>query len=163
VAQAVASPTTQAVKTAVATKTAAKSTAVKGAVAPPFRLKPGQAKIQMGRPTRAELHGAVAWPQGFGWWAVYRAKDGNLHRAFFRERPPDVRQVEDGPGEAYRGIQKKFGEFNTATMDMGFMQVGIDSPSLDPGRPGAITFLPVRLPSTGRSVRITPRRPKLKK
>lgn len=96
-------------------------------------------------PTRAEMKGAVAWPQGMGWWLVYKGRDGKLYRKFYygQKPPAGVRNVAQGPGEAYRGIQQKYGAGpQDFAMPMGTHTVKVSNPKPSPGQAGAIAFEP---------------------
>lgn len=108
--------------------------------------------------TKEERATASAWPQGFGWWVVYRGKDGKLRRLFHKgQKPPSgIRQVRQGEGEAYRGIQQHKGKKAMRFIHpMGAVDVTVDKPERVPGRGGAIRFTPQR-------PRITPRRPRIR-
>lgn len=126
--------------------------------------------------TKAEIDSAVAWPQGMGYWVVYRNREDVLQRRFIHgQKPPrGVKMVKPGEGEAYRGIQlfkgKGPAEFE---FDMGINKVRVERPLKKPGKLGAIGYAPaisdrqpfisqrVRLPRSSRGIRITPKRPRL--
>jgi hypothetical protein len=97
-------------------------------------------------PIKKAGEGATTWPQGFGWWEVYKGTDGLTHRRFiFGQKPPEGAQtITQGKGEAYRGIQQIGSgpgpqNFN---MPMGAVRVKVGQLKAEPGGAGAIAFTP---------------------
>jgi hypothetical protein len=106
-------------------------------------------------PTPAQLAGAVAWPQGFGWRVAYRNDGGRLVSRFYhgQDPPQGVKTVLQGKGEAARGIQQyKGGAPVEGTVNMGAVDITVKKPQIRPGARGAISF---------RATRITPKRPRI--
>lgn len=123
-----------------------------GKLMPPPTTGGGKSK----GPTPAQLAGAVAWPQGFGWRVAYRNDAGTLQSKFYRgQKPPKgVKMVNQGPGEATRGIQQYSGNAPVeGSLGMGAVRVTINKPQIRPGAKGTISFRSVS--------RITPKRPKI--
>jgi hypothetical protein len=93
-------------------------------------------------PSVKELRTAEAWPQGFGWWVIYRS-GGKVYRWFsYGQQPPKgVKNVRQGKGEAYRGIQQHMGKESVdIEIPMGIQTVHITNPNREPGKSGAIEF-----------------------
>lgn len=112
---------------------------------PPVRPPSLEFEPTKKRPTLEEIHASRVWPQGFGWWYVWRGTDGKLRRYFHpRQKPlPGTRYVPAGEGEAYRGIQDPTGggQLN-AKMPLGVVDVHLSDARLTPGEAGAINFTP---------------------
>ena len=73
--------------------------------------------------------------------------------------PPNAQIVEGGADSAYHSIQSITGNApEELKVDLGIMNIGIDSPTKKPGKPGAITFeRDVKQETTG-DITIGPRR-----
>lgn len=111
--------------------------------------------------TKKERKSAVAWPQGFGWWIVFR-RGGKRFRFFhYGQQPPQgIKQVKQGEGEAARGIQQHKGVAPVSfKLPLGVVDVRVESPGKEPGKVGAIGFTPTRI-SSGMP-QITPPRPNI--
>lgn len=93
-------------------------------------------------PTEREIRSASAWPQGFGWWYVWR-RGGKLVRYFHYGKKPlsGTVDVKHGKGGAYRGVQDPLGGGQTEfDMPLGVTHVRVDKPTRSPGDQGAIRF-----------------------
>jgi hypothetical protein len=118
-------------------------------VSPTKRIKldddvPGKTKR---KPTQNQLRNAVAWPQGFGWWVVYKDDAGKKKSYFYhgQEAPSGVQHVTQGEHEAYRGIQQHKGDRPlNFKMPMGAMTVNVTKAEPSPGKRGAIQFTPAK-------------------
>jgi hypothetical protein len=125
---------------------------------PPTKKLGKNSDNKQSQPTRKELKDAVAWPQGFGWYVIYK-HNGQLHKRFYigQHAPEGVKDVQPGIKEAYRGIQSKLGKTDKVGISMGVFNVTVKRPEVTPGKAGAITYNRVSLPH-GHNDRITPKR-----
>jgi len=92
--------------------------------------------------TLAGGSGKTAWPQGMGWWTREQLPNGRIRERFIMgQKPPaGFKQVQPGPGEAYRGIQTVGGGPGNFEKRMGAVKVRVQSPRSEPGAAGAISF-----------------------
>lgn len=104
---------------------------------------------------RRAFEGAIAWKQGFGWWAIKEPYASNADVAFFfGDPPPGAKKIKGGLESALRSIQTITGKApKNLTIDMGIMDVKINEPGASPGRQGAIRF--TRDPTMKTKSRIT--------
>lgn len=138
---AVNTATTSLVNTATTTLTTTSITTV-----PPIILPSGKGKDKKIKLTKKEKRSATSWPQGFGWWVVF-IRNGKKYAYFHhgQEAPKGIRQVKQGEGEAYRGIQRYKGTGAAKfKMPLGVVDVAVGEPEEEPGRTGAIRFTPRR-------------------
>lgn len=141
----------------------------------PLKLNPDNTEKSSRKPTADELKNALAWPQGFGWWVIFKGSGGQDYSYFFKgQKPPKgIKNVKQGPGEAYRGIQQHKGNLPVGVIhQMGAINVKVSSPSRLPGKSGAINFNSVKASqitsrgtkiSGSRGIRITAKRPRLRR
>jgi hypothetical protein len=77
---------------------------------------------------RDAFNGSIVWRQGFGWWAIkdpYKSKSDVAF--FYKEPPPNARQVEGGAGSALRSIQTITGKPpHKLTVDLGIQDIVIE-------------------------------------
>lgn len=117
----------------------------------------GDGKKQAGKLTEKEKKSATAWPQGFGWWIVFK-RNGKKYAFFYKGQmaPRGIKQVKQGKGEAARGIQQYKGKAPTSfKLPMGAVDVAVSGAEQEPGKAGAIKFTPTR-------PRITAKRPRIR-
>jgi hypothetical protein len=115
------------------------------------------------RPTEAQIRSAGVWPQGIGFWYVWK-ENGRVYAHFHKgKRPlPGTQGVRRGPGEAYRGIQDPSGgEQFEGSMSMGIVRVQLSQPKRTPGKRGAIGFTQDTGKLTQPRPKLTQSRPKL--
>jgi hypothetical protein len=109
---------------------------------PPPGKPPSIGKARATAEKRKEFAGAIAWRQGFGWWAIKRPYRSQVDAAFFKGKPPpNAEIIKGGVRSAYRSIQTLTGlPPERLAIDMGIFDILIGKPHRKPGEPGAIRF-----------------------
>lgn len=127
-------------------------------IKPPIDLPEGGKSI---RPwTKEDIASAVAWRQGFGWWAVRSPYQNDDWKYFMPKNLPDGIKTYADRKTAFATIQRYKGPElrEPIKKDLGIVDVLIRRPRRSPGAMGAIKFLRDRSSFPGQSRRARPRR-----